>query len=155
MGVALLSSKRSKDPSTQVGSVIVTPDNRIISTGWNGMPKCVSGENNDAVFPWRKDAEDPLDNKYMYVVHAEPNAIHHATEPVKGCTMYLTWFPCSDCAKTIIQAGIKTLVYLDEYTTDRYRTSMEAARKMFSASGVECRKYSQPKVSIRVIHSSN
>ena len=155
MGVALLASKRSKDPSTQVGAVVVTPDNRIIGVGWNGMPKVKTGWDNDWCYPWGKDSQDPLENKYMYVVHAEPNAIFHASENVKGCTMYLTWFPCSDCAKSIAQAGIKKLVYLDEYTTDRYRTSMEGAKRIFLVAGVECEKYSENRVSIKIEFSEN
>ncbi len=141
MGMALLAAQRSKDPSTQVGSCIVTNDNRIIGIGWNGMPKSKPGYNNDTSLPWGKDAQDPLENKYMYVVHAEPNAILHASEDVSGCTMYLTWFPCSECAKTIAQSGISKLVYLKENATDRYRVSMEAAKKIFTASGVECIEY--------------
>lgn len=143
MGMAVLSSLRSKDPSTQVGAVIVSPDNRIISVGWNGMPKTKSGVNNDIIYPWRKDSSNALENKYMYVVHAEPNAIAHSSESVRGCTMYLTWFPCSECAKAIVQSGISKLVYLHEYTTDRYRESMEAAKIMFSSSGVVCEKYDE------------
>lgn len=145
MSQALLAAKRSKDPSTQVGAVIVKSDNRIISVGWNGMPKTKSGINNDIVYPWRKDSTNALENKYMYVVHAEPNAIAHATECVSGCTMYLTWFPCSECAKSIVQSGISKLVYLHEYTTDRYRESMEAARMIFDSAGVVCEKYSDNK----------
>lgn len=145
MSIAILASKRSKDPSTQVGSVIVTPDNRIIATGWNGMPKSKSGLDNDRSLPWSKDSQDPLENKYMYVVHAEPNAIFHASESVRGCTMYLTWFPCSDCAKAIAQSGINKLVYLKENATERYKTSMEAAKKIFAVSGVECCEYDSNK----------
>ena len=142
MGIALLSSKRSKDPSTKVGAVIVTPDNRIVGVGWNGMPKAKPGWDNDWSLPWSKDSKDPLENKYMYVVHAEPNAIFHSSENVRGCTMYLTWFPCSDCAKAIAQSGIKKLVYLEENATERYKTSMEGAKKIFLVCGVECEKYS-------------
>ena len=135
MGVAMLSSKRSKDPSTQVGAVIVTPDNRIIGAGWNGMPNVAD---NDKIFPWGKDSPNPVENKYMYVVHAEPNAICHASESVRGCTMYLTWFPCAECAKSIVQSGISKIVYLHEHTTDRYQDSMEAARRIFDGCGVNC-----------------
>jgi dCMP deaminase len=145
MGIALLAAKRSKDPSTQVGAVIVTPDDRIIGVGWNGMPKVQPNWDNDGSFSWSKDSKDPLENKYMYVVHAEPNAILHASESVKGCTMYLTWFPCSDCAKTIAQSGISTLVYLKENATDRYKTSMEAAKRIFALSGVTCLEYQSNK----------
>lgn len=141
MSVAILTAKRSKDPSTQVGAVVVSEDKRIIGVGWNGMPSCKSGFNNDVAFPWGKTSSNPLETKYMYVIHAEPNAIFHASESVRGCTMYLTWFPCSDCAKTVAQAGIKKLVYLHDVAGERYKTSMEAAKKIFEMSGVECVHY--------------
>lgn len=143
MGIALLAAQRSKDPSTQVGSCIVTVDNRVIGIGWNGMPKVKSWLNNDSLFPWGKDSQDPLENKYMYVVHSEPNAIAHASESVRGCTMYLTWYPCSDCAKAIAQSGISRLVYLHRNTSDRYRTSMKGADAIFECAGVECVQYSE------------
>lgn len=149
MAVAILASKRSKDPSTQVGAVIVTPDKRIISTGWNGMPHSIFPVN-DVCFPWGKDSENCLENKYMYVVHAEPNAIFHASESVRGCTMYLTWFPCHECAKSIAQSGISNLVYLKENATDRYKTSMEAAKKIFRVSGVKFTEYSSNKDDILI-----
>lgn len=150
MGIAILASKRSKDPSTQVGAVIVTPDKRIVGVGWNGMPKAKFGWDNDSALPWSKDSQDPLENKYMYVVHAEPNAIFHSSESVRGCTMYLTWFPCSDCAKAIAQSGIKKLVYLEENATERYKTSMEGAKRIFSVSGLEFEKYSGDRTSLSI-----
>lgn len=137
MSIALLSAKRSKDPSTQVGAVVVSSDNRIIGVGWNGMPS-TKAANNDVAFPWGKDSDDPLKNKYMFVVHAEPNAIFHASESVRGCTMYLTWYPCCECAKTIAQAGIKRLVYLHRNTSERYLKSMEGADAIFAHCGVVC-----------------
>lgn len=143
MGIAILASKRSKDPSTKVGSCIVTPDSRVIGIGWNGMPNVKSWLNNDSLFPWGKESQDPLENKYMYVVHSEPNAILHASESVKGCTMYLTWYPCSECAKTIAQSGISHLVYLHRNTTERYKTSMEGADAIFESSDVKCIPYSE------------
>lgn len=142
MGLAILSSHRSKDPTTQVGAVIVSQDNRVIGVGWNGMP---SGTNNDTNFPWGKDNADPLQNKYMFVVHAEPNAIFHANHSVRGCTMYLTWFPCCECAKSIAQAGISKIVYLHDHSSDRYKTSMEASRKIFDLAGVVYEKYASEK----------
>lgn len=142
MGVALLSAKRSKDPSTQVGACIVSPDKRLISVGWNGMPSSKL-HNNDLVFPWGKKSKNELENKYLYVVHAEPNAIFHAKESVRGCVMYLTWYPCSECAKTIVQSGISRLVFLHRNTSDRYRVSMEAADTLFSLGGVVCEKYQE------------
>ena len=144
MSIALLAAKRSKDPSTQVGSCIVTQDNRVIGIGWNGMPKCKHWLNNDSLLPWGKDSDNALENKYMYVVHSEPNAILHASESVKGCTMYLTWFPCNECAKTIVQSGISKLVYLHD-TSARYRESMKAARIMLDSADVVCEKYSDNK----------
>lgn len=143
MGIALLAAQRSKDPSTQVGSCIVTPDNRVIGVGWNGMPKVKSWLNNDSLFPWGKDSQDPLENKYMYVVHSEPNAIFHASESVRGCTMYLTWYPCSECAKTISQSGITRLVYLHRNTSERYRISMCGADAIFESGGIQCVSYSE------------
>lgn len=146
MAQALLAAKRSKDPSTQVGAIIVGADNRIIGTGWNGMPKTNKlYSNNDFQMPWTKDSSDPLESKYLYVVHAEPNAIHHASASVNGSTMYLTWFPCSECAKVITQSGIKKLVYLKENSTDRYRVSMEAAKRIFNFAGVQYTEYRDSK----------
>jgi dCMP deaminase len=142
MGIALLTAKRSKDPSTQVGSCIVSPDNRLISVGYNGFPKSQLPVDVDAILPWGKSSENELENKYPYVVHSEPNAILHARESVKGCTMYLTWFPCSDCAKTIAQSGISKLVYLHENTGPRYETSMKAAKFIFEVCGIVYEKYS-------------
>ena len=139
IGVALLSSYRSKDPSTKVGACIVTPENRIIGTGYNGFPMCKNGDA-DKEFPWTKNSSNELENKYYYVVHAEPNAILNSTASTKNCTMYLTWFPCADCTKLIIQAGINKIVYLKEHTTDRYKTSMEASKRMLSLAGVEVEK---------------
>ena len=141
MSIALLAAKRSKDPSTQVGSCIVTQDNRVIGIGWNGMPKCKHWLNNDSLLPWGKDSDNALENKYMYVVHSEPNAIIHASGSVVGCTMYLTWFPCSDCAKFIAQAGLSKLIYLHENTGERYRVSMQAAKTIFDITGVMYEKY--------------
>jgi dCMP deaminase len=144
MGVAVLSSHRSKD-KTKVGACVVSEDNRIIGVGWNGMPKTINDMNNDEVFSWGKDSEDPLDNKYMYIIHAEPNAIHHSSESVKNCTMYLNWFPCADCAKSIVQSGIKKLVYLKHAPTDRYRVSMEGAKRILLNGGVNIVKYNSEK----------
>ena len=108
MGVALLSAKRSKDPSTQVGACVVNQDKRIIGIGYNGFPTGCS----DDVFPWGKTDENSLNTKYPYVVHAEPNAILNCTSNIKGATLYVTLFPCNECAKLIIQSGIKHIVYI-------------------------------------------
>lgn len=107
MGIAQLSSKRSKDPKTQVGACIVNKDNKIVGIGYNGFPKHIS----DDEFPW-KDEGRYLETKYPYVVHAEANAILNATQNLKDCTLYVTLFPCNECTKLIIQSGIKELVYV-------------------------------------------
>ena len=93
MGVAILSAQRSKDPGTQVGACIVNKKKRIIGIGYNGFPIGVD----DDKFPWTNDGEW-LDNKYPYVVHAEPNAILNATEPLDSATLYVSLFPCNECA---------------------------------------------------------
>lgn len=129
MGVAILSSYRSKDPSTKVGACIVNEDKRIIGIGYNGFPFGCS----DEVFPWGKIGKE-LDTKYPYVVHAEPNAILNSTTSLKGATLYVTLFPCNECAKLIIQSGIKHIVYMD----DKYKDNdyYIASRRMFDAANV-------------------
>ena len=133
MGLAHLSAMRSKDPNTQVGAVIVDENNRVVSIGYNGMPfGC-----NDDVFPWVREGEF-LDTKYPYVVHAELNAILNAPRPVRGCCLYVSLFPCNECAKAIIQSGIKKIVYED----DKYAMTNEtqASKKMLTAAGVELKQ---------------
>ncbi len=134
MGVALLAAKRSKDPNTQVGACIVNSDNIIISTGYNGLPYGCS----DDVFPWVREGED---TKYAYVVHAELNAILNATgKNLRGTRIYVDLFPCNECAKAIIQSGIKEVVYL----YDKYADSMAtlASKRMLEASGIKTRQLS-------------
>ena len=112
MGVALLSAERSKDNNTQVGSCIVSPDNKILSMGYNGMP---TGCDDDDM-PWERDGESSLDTKYPFVCHAELNAILNSSfGSLEGCTLYVTLFPCNECAKAIIQSGIKRVVYGEKY----------------------------------------
>lgn len=135
MGIASLSAMRSKDPSTQVGACIVNKDNRILSMGYNGMPRCCS----DDVFPWERDKE-PLNSKYLYVCHAELNAILNcAVGSVKGCTVYVTLFPCNECAKAIIQSGISEIVYMEDKYADT--DGVLASKKMFDYAGVKYRQY--------------
>lgn len=131
MAMAKLISKRSKDPNTQVGAVIVSKEDRILSVGYNGFPnRC-----NDDDFPWARKAESEYDTKYPYVVHAELNAILNFrgdNKALEGSTLYVTLFPCHECAKAIIQSGISRIVYLDnKYSnTEDYREScrmLEAA----------------------------
>ena len=129
MGVAMLAAKRSKDPNTQVGACIVSADNIIISTGYNGMPKGCS----DDEFPWGRTGEE---TKYPYVVHAELNAILNANgRDLRGSRVYVALFPCNECAKAIIQSGVSEVVYL----SDKYAgTPMNAASKrMLNAAGVK------------------
>ena len=132
MGIAILAAKRSKDPSTQVGACIVSPDNIIISTGYNGMPKGCS----DDEFPWNRDGEN---SKYAYVVHAELNAILNANgRDLKDSRVYVALFPCNECAKAIIQSGVKEVVYL----SDKYKDTMGniASKRMLDAAGVKYKK---------------
>ena len=132
MGVAKLAALRSKDPSTQVGACIVSPDNIIISTGYNGMPMGCSDDD----FPWGRDGAE---TKYPYVVHAELNAILNANgRDLRGSRVYVALFPCNECAKAIIQSGIKEVVYLsDKYTGTPGNI---ASKRMLDAAGV---KYTQ------------
>ncbi len=135
MGIATLSAMRSKDPSTQVGACIVNSDKRILSMGYNGMPRCCS----DDEYPWDRDG-DALNSKYLYVCHAELNAILNcAVGSVRGCTVYTTLFPCNECAKAIIQSGITEVVYM----SDKYAASdsVLASKKMFDTAGVKYRLY--------------
>ena len=135
MGIALLSSMRSKDPSTQVGACIVNSEKRILSMGYNGMPRCCS----DDEFPWDKN-ESALDSKYLYVCHAELNAILNcASGNVRGCTVYTTLFPCNECAKAIIQSGIAEGVYMSDKFADS--DSVLASKRMFTTAGVKFREY--------------
>lgn len=128
MGVALLASKRSKDPNTQVGACIVNKSRRILSTGYNGFPSGCS----DDIFPWEREGDD---TKYNYVVHAELNAILNAHgKSLEGARIYVDLFPCNECAKAIIQSGIAEVVYL----YDKYADSKEtiASKKMLESAGV-------------------
>ena len=142
MGVAILSSKRSKDPSTQVGACIVNKDKKIVGIGYNGFPNGVD----DDKFPWGKDG-NYVDTKYPYVVHAEPNAMLNATSSLHNCTIYVTLFPCCECAKLIIQSGIKEIVYIsDKYSTDE---TTIASKRLFDAAGVSCRKFKEMDVIVK------
>lgn len=141
MGVAELSSKRSKDPSTQVGACIVDSKNHIIGMGYNGLPSGLSDED----YPWGNQG-DFLNTKYPYVVHAEPNAILNSTKSLDGSTMFVTLFPCHECAKLIIQSGIKSLVYTDNKYHEK--DSFKASLRMLEDAGIKIRK--MPKVHVDV-----
>ena len=134
MGIALLSAMRSKDENTQVGACIVNDENKILSLGYNGMPiGC-----HDDLMSWEREG-DCLDTKYMYVCHAELNAILNARIPLTGSKLYVTLFPCNECAKAIIQSGIREVVYL----SDKYSNSdaTAASKKMMDMAGVKYRQY--------------
>ena len=131
MGVALLAADRSKDPSTQVGACIVDEDNRILSTGYNGFPQGCS----DDEFPWNRDASRG-ETKYNFVVHAELNAILNARgKSLLNSRVFVSLFPCHECAKAIIQTGVKEVVYL----SDKYNgtDSDNASKRMLNAAGVK------------------
>ena len=134
MGIAILSSMRSKDPNTQVGACIVNDEKRIVGVGYNGLPKGCD----DKEFPWERDGEF-LNTKYPYVCHAELNAILNSIKSLKDCIIYVALFPCHECTKAIIQSGIKEIVYLsDKYTnTDSNR----ASKKMLDSAGVKYRRF--------------
>lgn len=129
MSMAHLSAKRSKDPNTRVGACIVNPQKRVVGLGYNGFPMGCS----DTKYSWEREG-DFLETKYPYVVHAELNAILNSIQNLAGCTMYVSLFPCNECAKAIIQSGIKTVVYED----DKYDGSPEnmASKRMFLDAGV-------------------
>jgi dCMP deaminase len=144
MGVALLSAQRSKDPNTQVGACIVNEDQRIVGIGYNGLPKgCL-----DEVLPWNREG-DFLDTKYPYIVHAEVNAVLNSnSNMLANCKMYVALFPCNECAKIIIQSGIKEVIYLaDKYAgTDQ----VKAAKLLFEQAGVSYRKLSPERASLTI-----
>lgn len=133
MGVALLSGKRSKDPATQVGACIVTEDNKIVGVGYNGFPYGCS----DDEFPWNKTNEWK-DSKYPYVCHAELNAILNSTKDLKGCRIYVSLFPCNECAKAIIQSGIKEVIYISD--KDNGKDFNIASKKMFEYAQIKLRQ---------------
>ena len=135
MGVAMLSGMRSKDPHSQVGACIVSKDNKILSMGYNGFPKGCS----DDEFPWGREG-DPLDTKYLYVTHSDLNAIlNYRGGSLEGAKLYVSLFPCNECAKAIIQSGIKEVIYdCNKYDGS---TAVQASMRMFDAAGVAYHQY--------------
>ena len=136
MGVAKLAAQRSKDPSTQVGACIVSQDNKILSMGYNGLPCGCSDDD----FPWEKTDNTPDHSKYFYSTHSELNAIlNYRGGSLEGTKLYVTLFPCNECAKAVIQSGIKTIIYeCDKYAeTD----GVIASKRMLDAAGVEYKQY--------------
>lgn len=136
MGIALLSAKRSKDPSTQVGACIVNQYNKIVGIGYNGFPIGCS----DDELPWERKSDNENETKYPYVVHAEANAILNSTKDLHGSRIYVALFPCNECTKLIIQSGIKEILYL----SDKYKDtpSVEASKKMLDMADVKYRQIS-------------
>ncbi|XP_069024144.1 deoxycytidylate deaminase isoform X2 [Embiotoca jacksoni] len=149
MAVAFLSAQRSKDPSSQVGACIVNQENKIVGIGYNGMPNGCD----DDLLPWSRSADDWLDRKYPYVCHAELNAIMNKNSAdVKGCTMYVALFPCNECAKLIIQAGLKEVVYL----SDKYHDTDEftASRRLLDMARIQYRQFKPKRTEIVIDFNS-
>jgi dCMP deaminase len=144
MGIAQLSALRSKDPSTQVGACIVDGAHKVVSIGYNGMPRGVDDEK----VPWGHG--EGLESKYLYVCHAEFNAILNTRDgaALNGCTLYVTLFPCNECAKAIIQVGIKEVVYLSDSHSDGL--IFQASRKLLALAGVKVRAYEGKTLTLKV-----
>ena len=144
MGIAILSAERSKDPNSQVGACIVDKNNRIVSLGYNGAPTGFSDDND---MPWEREG-DFLNTKYAYVCHSELNAILNSPRSVKGCIMYVTLFPCNECAKAIVQSGITEIVYLsDKYDKTEGNT---VSKKIFDTCGIIYRQYERKGKSLNI-----
>jgi dCMP deaminase len=150
MGVADMSGRRSKDPNTQVGACIVSEDNKIMSMGYNGFPKGCS----DDEFPWSREnaagsEDDPYSTKYLYVTHSELNAIlNYRGGSLEGSKLYVTLFPCNECAKAIIQAGIRTVIYKEDKYQDS--PSVRASKRMLNAAGVRYYQYEKTGRTIKI-----
>ncbi|XP_054164889.1 deoxycytidylate deaminase-like [Oppia nitens] len=143
MSVAYLSAMRSKDPSSQIGACIVNNDNKIVGIGYNGMPIGCS----DDLLPWNRIADNVLDTKYPYVCHAELNAIlNKNSSDVKNCTIFVGLFPCNECAKLIIQSGIKRVVYM----SDKYKDKPEfvASKRLLQMTNIEIKQFITNKTQI-------
>ena len=140
MGVAILASQRSKDPSTQVGACIVNSENMIMSVGYNGFPRGCS----DDEFPWEREGDKDSCTKYPYVCHAELNAILNAGgRSLKGSRIYVALFPCNECAKAIIQSGINEVIYI----SDKYAQTdlVQASKRMLKCAGVKLTQFESNK----------
>ena len=136
MGIALLSCERSKDPNTKVGACIVDENKKVVSIGYNGMPSGCD----ESQLSWNRG--EGLDSKYLYVCHAEFNAIlnsRNGTSALRGCTLYVTLFPCNECTKAIIQTGIKEIVYISNKYEDT--VGVQASKRMLLLAGVKIRHY--------------
>lgn len=140
MSIAIVSAMRSKDPSTQVGACVVDSENNILSLGYNGAPRGFSDDD----FNWGKGDPDVTKNKYPYVCHAELNAILNAARKgtsLCGATLYVTLYPCNECAKAIVQAGIKKVIYLDDKDHDKPLTGV--SRKILAKTQVKVEKFNR------------
>ena len=137
MRIALIIAQRSKDPQTQGGAVIVDTKNIVLGMGYNGFPRGIDSDK----LPWKRSGDSPLisETKHGYVVHAEANAIYNCNIKPEGAKMYCTLYPCNECAKTIIQSGIKEIIYLSDKYHDR--DAWLASRKLFELAGVKTRQY--------------
>lgn len=145
MSVAKLAGMRSKDPNSQVGACIVSSDNKILSMGYNGFPIGCS----DDEFPWAREGEE-LEKKYLYVVHSELNAIlNYRGGSLEGAKLYVTLFPCNECAKAIIQSGIRTVVYDNDKYSDQ--PAVIASKRMMDAAGVRYYRYQRTGRKIEII----
>lgn len=143
MGIAILSAQRSKDPNSQVGACIVNDDKRILSIGYNGAPKGLS----DDIMPWERVGEF-VDTKYAYVCHSELNAVLNYNGNLKDTILYVTLFPCNECAKVLAQTGIKEVIYL----SDKYNgtDSDIVSKKILDAAGIKYRKYEPTNKEIKI-----
>ena len=143
MGLAFLSAYRSKDPNTKVGACIADQNHKVVSIGYNGMPRGV----NDDDLSWNKG--EGLDSRYLYVCHAEFNAILNTRDgtSLNGCTLYVTLFPCNECAKAVIQTGIKEVVYADNKYKDTI--GVQASLKMLTLAGIKVREFNGRKPEIK------
>jgi dCMP deaminase len=134
MRIAHVIADRSQDPSTQAGAVIVNEKNIVVGVGYNGWPRGIKSES----LPWEREG-DFENTKYAYVCHAEENAVYNANNSTEKCKIYCTLFPCNECAKTIIQNGIKEVVY----ESDKYADvpAFRASKKMLKLAKVSLRQY--------------
>ena len=136
MSIAFLTAQRSKDPNTQVGACIVSPDKKIVGVGYNGMPTGCS----DDILPWEKEGETEYDTKYAYVCHAEMNAVlNKNSADVKGCAIYVTLFPCNECTKIVIQAGVSKVIYFSKKGSES--VSHKASVRMLELAGISFRQF--------------
>jgi len=144
MTMALVASLKSKDPSTQVGAVIIDNKTRkLVSSGYNGFPRYIDDDQIPQTRP----------EKYLYVVHAELNAILHARRELSDCSLYVTVFPCSECMKAVVQSDIKRIVYLNDLNGSDWNESKKATMKMVELAGIEIVKFESDNEIIKYLNS--